>query len=50
MGVRVVAEASTDLVHWETVSDAITSSSSLSVKDPVTISHSRFYRLKYFLP
>ena len=49
VGVRVVVEASSDLVNWETLTDEIASSSSLNVKDPVTISDSRFYRIKYFL-
>ena len=51
IGVRVVVEASTDLLSWEVLSDTITSNSVLMVNDAAAaLAGSRFYRIKYFLP
>ncbi len=51
VGVRVLVEASSDLVHWETVADQVSDSSLFTVQDSAaSTSRSRFYRVKYLSP
>lgn len=49
LGFRIILEASTDLVQWAPVYDAISTNSSVTVVDAEKSNH-RFYRSKYLSP